>query len=62
MKKRLYSAIAAGCLVLFVSSLGIQARYMKPECKNGERCPSGTYNYCDTLASGYECVCYNCSN
>lgn len=30
------------------------------KCRMGERCPSGTYKYCDDLASGDSCVCYSC--
>ena len=29
-------------------------------CKGGERCPSGTYYYCDDLGTGDTCTCYYC--
>jgi hypothetical protein len=32
----------------------------KKKCKTGERCPTGTYKYCDDLGIGESCVCYYC--
>lgn len=32
----------------------------KKKCKSGERCPSGTYKYCDEFGTDYSCVCYYC--
>ena len=66
MKKLLITGIGALGMVFMFTIGGIQAQDSelegdKPKCKNGERCPSGTYNYCDTSSDGYSCVCYNCN-
>lgn len=33
----------------------------RKKCKTGERCPSGTYQYCDEFGKGSGCVCYYCN-
>jgi hypothetical protein len=66
MKRLLIKGIAVMSLFLMTQTGGILAQSLegggsKPKCKTGERCPSLTFNYCDTLASGDACVCYSCT-
>jgi hypothetical protein len=65
LKKLLVTGMAVVSIFLMTPTGGMQEHESLepgggPKCKNGPRCPSGTYNYCDTLASGYACICYSC--
>ncbi|WP_026947355.1 hypothetical protein [Algoriphagus marincola] len=65
MKKLLIGGMMAIGMVFMFNDPGIQAQGLGGDegkkCKNGDRCPSGTYNYCDTASDGYSCICYNCN-
>lgn len=65
-EKLLITGIGALGMIFMFTIGGIQAQESKlkgdkPKYKNGERCPSGTYNYCDISSDGYSCVCDNCN-
>lgn|GEM_PF-1592025 len=62
IKKLLVTGMAVVSIFLMTPTDGMYAQRTSDglKCKNGPRCPSGTYNYCDTLASGYACTCYSC--
>jgi hypothetical protein len=66
IKKLLVTGMAVVSIFLMTPTGGTQAQEsLEPgggaKCRSGERCPTGTYNYCDTLASDDRCVCHNCT-
>jgi hypothetical protein len=64
MKKIIISGLASLSLIFILSTSFGQSPPEFEEggkkCRTGERCPSGTYKYCDDLGSGEICGCYAC--